>query len=136
MEDLDKCSCDMTVESSVALAFGEICYLQYNDPSGIVLNWGFMEGSLSRGCHLLTSSCFVFSHSRVRISVSFILPRCKAELANSLDLVYRDDYLIYRQGYVDTRYMHPTDILIPRKQENTPKKKQWFTYLCVIPTTP
>lgn len=38
MDDLDKCSCDTSVESSVAAAFGEICYLQYNDPSGIVLN--------------------------------------------------------------------------------------------------
>lgn len=37
-EDVDECSCDTTVESNVAVAFGEICYLQYNDLSGIVLN--------------------------------------------------------------------------------------------------
>lgn len=128
---MDKGSCDTAVEWSVAVAFGEICYLQYNDPSGTVLNSGFMEGSLSRGCHLLTSSCFIFSHSRVRISVSFILPRCKAELANYLDLVYRDDYLICRQEYVDIRYMHPTDILMLRKRENTPKKGSSGLPICV-----
>lgn len=95
MEDLEKCSCGTTVELGVAVAFGKIRYQQYNDPSGIVVNWGFMEGSLSGGCHLLTSSCFVFSHSRVRISVSFILPRCKAELANYLDHI---EVIIY---YID-----------------------------------
>lgn len=90
-----------------------------------------MEGSLSGGCHLLTSSCFVFSHSWVRISVSFILPRCKAELADYLDLVHRDDYLIYRREYVDTRYMHTIETVILRKEENTPKIGSSGLSICV-----
>lgn len=117
----------------MAISFGKVRYLRYNDPSGILLDQGFIEGSLKGGCHLLTSSCFVFLHRGVRISASFILPRCKAEPANFLDLVYRDDYLIYRQECIDTRYMHTTDWHSDRKQENV-LKKETVVYLVVCDT--
>lgn len=75
--DWDKYGCEKRLWNWVWLCLGKVCCLQYNDHSGIMLELGFIEGSLVGECHLLTSSFFVFSHSGGRICASFILLRCK-----------------------------------------------------------